>query len=801
MENLPQQEDSSSQHSNTGVIDIVIYSKSNNMPTTHMFLGSKMQKVPLINLRHFWIFEIDSLTPDITSLELHISSENGPTTLHTVCFTENQPFAFVDTLPDNEMIPFNDFLLFFNTAMDNKSLSFNFEKDNSIHAIEQFINSFDDKYFLWALLYISAQPWFELFKYNEEMNQLLLSMIPQYITQHFYEQQPEEFQYDVKDYYSNFDVSPEFNNFCYNNNSSANNMPNDLSHYISADPYIDTLFQFLRVQIGDGFVYLLSLFFDFDKDFPFTSYIPPLRKYTCSNQVNDLLSSIILSYSTFDGEELIQIYEKLYYCVLMTATPDFTLDMKPVLDVLDAQLNMRTIAKIINDRMILTKDQSVESLKFIINCVPHFEHVLKVFKSDETFIPLEWIKTLGEVTNIGDPTELIVNSLRNSVPAHYKNHFARVTEHGALIQDDDFDDNEVILQPGAIVQTGAKLGKHSMMMSGSIAPAESELEENSYARRNGIIPRNEHVVAETAIFQHPIILKRGVTIADQAVICQNCQVGSGTQVKSHAIVGPGAIIGSGCIISEGEKVPASTILPAGFRYSRDIVEFEHKVPEIIQRYSIMFLKRYTGFADLETVLSFEIPNKSPVLTEYFHCLSDYPCEAGRQFAKNRVKLEFLDEPTAELITNQMYQIYGTNSLLFAGTYWKEINSNSETAHQSQTETQLENQSEAKLESEQKCITDDMVLALCSHAISQFHLNIDDFCYENVIDALKQIADSLDIMSQKGVSDENIILLKQILFDRCDGVLVRLNLAGHPTNSRLYTTVQSIVDQTKIESHQ
>ena len=174
--------DSSPHQTDTRVIDVILYNKSNEMPSAHMFLGSSFQKVQLMQLRHFWIFEIDNLSPDITSFELHLSPDRGPTTLHTICFSTFQPFIFIDSLPENELVPFNDFYNFFNTATTNKnSLSFNFSTDDTISKINQFIHSFDDKYFLWSLLYISSQPWFELFQYNEELNKLLLSHIPSYI--------------------------------------------------------------------------------------------------------------------------------------------------------------------------------------------------------------------------------------------------------------------------------------------------------------------------------------------------------------------------------------------------------------------------------------------------------------------------------------------------------------------------------------------------------------------------------------------------------------------------------------------
>lgn len=458
--------DSSQHQTDTRVIDVILYNKSNEMPSAHMFLGSSFQKVQLMQLRHFWIFEIDNLSPDITSFELHLSPDRGPTTLHTICFSTFQPFIFIDSLPENELVPFTDFYNFFNTATTNKnSLSFNFSTDDTINKINQFIHSFDDKYFLWSLLYISSQPWFELFQYNEELNKLLLSHIPSYIMQHFYEQQKFIEQLDVKEYISTFRSPTTIQNELL----KVQNF--DPTQYISADLFIDTFFHFIRVQIGEGFVYLLSLFFDFDKDFPFTSYIPPLEDYQCSSEVNKLLSSLIVSYMNYEDDELLTVYERIYYCILMTATPKFDLDMNALFKVLENQLNMNVIAKIINDRMILTETVTPDTLKFIISAVPNFDNVIKVFKTKSTFIPLEWIKTVSSLFKIDDLTDLIISSLRNSVPSHYKEYFAKVTKHGALVQDSSFDDSKTILQPGSIVQTDTKIGNRTILCSGSIAPS------------------------------------------------------------------------------------------------------------------------------------------------------------------------------------------------------------------------------------------------------------------------------------------------------------------------------------------
>lgn len=459
----------------------------------------------------------------------------------------------------------------------------------------------------------------------------------------------------------------------------------------------------------------------------------------------------------------------------MTATPKFDLDMNALFKVLENQLNMNVIAKIINDRMILTETVTPDTLKFIISAVPNFDNVIKVFKTKSTFIPLEWIKTVSSLFKIDDLTDLIISSLRNSVPSHYKEYFAKVTKHGALVQDSSFDDSKTILQPGSIVQTDTKIGNRTILCSGSIAPSESELLEGTYARRNGIIPREKAVVSPTAVFQHPVLLKRGVTIDDGAVICQNSSVGSGTQVCKNAVVGPGAIIGSGCIIGTGEKVPGSTALPAGFRYSKKAVEFEQKVPEIIQRYSIMFLKRQTGFADLETVLSFDVEKKCDIITEYFVCLRDYPCEAGRQIARYKNLFDFLDQTTTEILTDQIFSIFGANTILLAGTYWTESDNK-------------------EGDNKQPSAWDGIILELCNRAIKQFHLSVDDLCNERVIDALHLIIGDFQLMLAKGISETDLNSLKRLLYDMCDNAILRLKLGGYSDKSDILETFNKLISQ-------
>lgn len=762
--------DNSASTNGSRVIDVILYNKTNEMPAAHMFLGSSLQKIQLMKVRHFWIFEIDNLSPDITSFDLHISPEGGPTVLHTVHFSENQPFIFIDSLQENEMVPFNEFLLFFNTATTSKNpLSFNFFTDNPIQKIEQFITSFEDKYFLWSLLYLSAQPWFELFQFNEELQKLLLSIIPQYILSHYYEPIRYPYTFDPKSYISTFQSPLHIQN----QNLQIYNF--DPTQYLSSNAFIDTFFHFLRVQIGEGFVYLVSLFFDFDKDFPFTSYIPPLTDYPCSKEVCDLLSKLIIAYSSYDEKELLQVYEKIYYCILMTATSQFKLDMEPLFAALHDQINYEMIAKIINDRMILTESITPDSIKFIISIIPRFNNVIQVFRSENTFIPIEWINIVSSLWEIPDLTNLIIGSLRHSVPGHYKSKFAKITRHGGMIQDDSFDESQTILQPGAIIQTGAKIGARTMLSSGSIAPKDSVLEDNSFAFRNGIVTREQRVIADSVIFRHPVWLKRGVTIDDNCVVCENSSIGSGTQIQHDSIIGAGTNIGSGCIIESGQKVPPSTEVPAGFRFSKDVIEYERKIPEVIQRYSIMFLKRHSGYSDLKTVLSFEVPKIIDIIIEYFSCLGDYPREIGRQISSCREKLDELKDIDKQAVLESLYAIFGANTILIAGSYWTEQSKITE-------QKPIENS-----------VWNEIILELCKHAIHNFILSVEELRNENYIDAINLIVDYFQVMNQNGIEENEISIIKKAIYDLCDNAILRLKLSEYSdTDNAILNTFQSLI---------
>ena len=788
-------DESSSQESESGVIDVIIYKKANEVPNAHMLLGSSFKKVELKQLQHFWYFEINCLQPDIASIDLYISPEIGQTTVHTMRFTDQQPFAFVDALPENQLVPFDDFLLFFNNAIPSKnSLSFKFmnktennEMRIQLSSIKQFVGSFDDKYFLWSLIYISAQPWYEIFRFNQELSDYLLSIIPQYITQHFYEPPQESKEIDVHNFSSYLE-------FPYNLINHKNHVEDDInvngiyeqdtypnSKFTSAEYYVDTFFHFIRQQIGNGFVYLLSLFFDFNNDFPLTPYIPTLDDYICSKEVNDLLKRLIESFSTFEKPEINSIYERIYYTILMTATSVFDIDMKPLFDVLEQQLNPNIIAKILSERMIFTKLDPEKlpnikiTLKFLISAIPNFSQVIEVFKNDE-IIPLEWIQMLSEIYEIDDLTQIILNSLKQSIPSHYASCFAKVTENGALIQDDDFDDSDVILQPGTIIQTGAKIGKHSIMMAGSIATANSELCENSYCTLNGILPRKDPVISKSAILQESIILKRGITIDDNTKVFKNSSIGTGAQIQKDVTLYHGSQINNGCIVKEGEKVSGSIVIPAGFRYSRKIIEFEEIIPEVILRYTLMFIKRYSGFLDLETLLSFNVPNKTILFLRYFIYMSNYPYQAGIQLATHQSKITFIDEDNSKSLENEIYQILGSKCLHLAYSYFKTIFDN-ESLNTNQTVFNI-------------------LVSLCSKSIHNYNLSIDEFCEEKIITAVQDLTSHIPILSKSGVPTEDITLLKDILFDTCDNIIARIKLSDGSEDTQLYEMMQQIIKSVK-----
>jgi hypothetical protein len=143
----------------TRMLDVIICFHTDETPVIHMFLGSTLQRVSLTKVRDFWIFTAGSLTPDVSSLQFHISPPCGPTEFVVLSFTPDQPFLFYNANSGPDLLSFNEFRLSFISAMASKTLAFQFDKASSpIAGIRSFLVSFDDSYFMWGLIFVSCQP-------------------------------------------------------------------------------------------------------------------------------------------------------------------------------------------------------------------------------------------------------------------------------------------------------------------------------------------------------------------------------------------------------------------------------------------------------------------------------------------------------------------------------------------------------------------------------------------------------------------------------------------------------------------
>ena len=172
------------------------------MPVIDMVTDDKAERISFLKMRSFWVLEVNDLPLDMTSFELVFSPGLGPSYAVRLFFDEKQPFVFYADLRPGENVPFDEFLIFFSVAISSKKLSFSFDdecyKENPIDGLRTFLNSFDDQYVLWALAFISSQPWISLFKYNEELSSLLTGLVTNLVSKFFFEEESQHKEVDLR---------------------------------------------------------------------------------------------------------------------------------------------------------------------------------------------------------------------------------------------------------------------------------------------------------------------------------------------------------------------------------------------------------------------------------------------------------------------------------------------------------------------------------------------------------------------------------------------------------------------------
>lgn len=432
-------------------------------------------------------------------------------------------------------------------------------------------------------------------------------------------------------------------------------------------------------------------------------------------------------------------------------------------------LNCPIICKLLTNRMLLSKAQPMKPLTEIYQKLPMLQDIIQHVAKDESFIPNEWIPFFIESTNCENIVQITKNSLHSSIPYHFNKWFASVTTNGAMHYDEDQDFNQIVLHPGSILQKDVKIGDHSMLMSGAIALSGSELLSNTYAPRNGVVLRKEPPIDESVVIEPPVQIKRGVLIGENAVIYQNSSIGSGVIISKGACIGTGVNINSGCIILEDQNVPPRFMLPCGFIYDSSVIEFSVEIPSIIQRYTLAFSKFYSGFARIDVILDLPIADKTDLLVEYFDVIHNYPRQSGLEFAQYNEKISSVLAGTdIEIFSNKMNDIFGNYGILFALKYWETKKADFENV-------------------------DLVVKLLCQFSMKLYTISISDFQNDTTAPSIFEICQKFHLMIENGIETERINSLKQIIYQACDDLLVRLSLVDNSSQTALFSLLQQIIE--------
>ena len=706
----------------------------------------------------FWLFSLIDIDED-DSFHLFVSLRNGPSKSFFFEVKNISNFVLLDVSQKGTLMSFNDFNLFFMNAISNNKINFSFDDYQSI---DKFINVFDDRYLLWSLLFISAQPWMYLFKYNPEISSIITKHINRFILNYFFQNKNEITDVDFKQ------------NESFHEDDFKQALHTPKKHICTSEIfesgllYFSTFLSFIQVQLGRGYAYIVSLIL-YNKN-PQDSVIPPL---SYSEHVN---SDSILELLLKNAKNLYH-YELVFFAYLAISTPSSTFKMN-ILDYTksDIRYNEEKGLEILCFRLIVSKNISVDDLKYIVSLFPFINKVKENLTYGNYFIPFEWINALKDVLYFETEIPFILlarSSLKKSIPKHYKNCFADITESGALTWD-HIDLSNHILQPGCILQNDVNYGDSTMMMSGSVALSGSTLSPNSSIPRNAVILplTKEKIIDPTVKLIFPVQIKNGVTIGKNTIVSKNVTIGVGTRVGSDVFIGNNVAIYKGCIINDNEIVPNNLTLPTGFNYRQSTIEFAKIIPDVIYVKDLMFYKQENGFIDLEMIIN----ACDSLILEYFKQFKDYPCECARQFAMNIHKI---DLHAFEELDESLIKIFQVHSLLFFIEFWNYVNQHNETPEIPST---LENS----------------LLNLLYKAIKQ----LDSFTFEDLYDErnasfLLTVVQNISLFSNKGLKEEQITSLKNFLFELADEAFVRLSLLRISNESKTPQILQQIIDLSRV----
>ena len=703
-------------------VSLVLYSGSANAPVVDIFEEDTFREVDLVMLRKgFWVIELKMPGVD-QNVVVHVTPVHGSSERYVVTFKEQQTFAFVDIAKQEGLVPFGEFLAFFNHAIQNRKIHFSFNSEDQLADIRQFLLSFPKEYVMWGLIYICNQPWFSLFQFDERLSELVKQLVDGFILSNFFSEKDDERERETL----KFEYVA-----CAEAVRCTKRKPEIRQMYESAVNHLVSLFCVVERQLGIGYSLILSVIFDVDDSFPRLANLPALSGGDAS--AFSLLNRL------FEMAKCQEEKVRVSLVGLMLLPPELPF---PYFETLKLA-NLEDIAEVIHERMLFSRSPSVEPLKTILGSIPSLTETMTALLA----IPFEWLTTVREVAGLNDEqfSEAAKASIEIGVPKHLEGCFANVSEDGALFFGDVVQDHNVVVQPGSIIQDNVKFGVHSMLMSGSIALSGSELNANCFAPRNGVVlPLTEtKPISPKASIELPVNIELGVSIADDVVVSRNARIGAGSVLQQGSFVSKSSSIGKACIIAADEHVNSEIRVPKGFTFSWDQIEFADEIPKVVYERSGRFQKQKSGFVEMKAVLDV-IPE---LLVTYLTKMRSYPRVCGKE-----IGLNCEHEKWPEITEECLFSIFGPTGLGVCIEYWKVRTGVCE-----------------KL--------DHVIASLCNHIIRDLEGFFEEVSFEAMAPYVLYICKNLALLVEKGVDSAEVDKIKKFIFEMADENVVRYGLVN------------------------
>lgn len=745
------------------MVSIIVRVQKNEHPLLHTFYDNMFDEIkPVFQSDTFFVYEFDEEYIEDGEIVFYYSPTIGSTQTHRINVSRNQRFCFVDLAEPLSLVSFESFYSFFSDIITDSIVSFSFNEDNPFDSIKCFLLSFPSHYLIWSLTFLSLQPWYSIFIFNEEFSKLIIELSIPYIEEHF-----------CRTSHRNDNIT----NFFDYNATIHNPFAPSSTHYYpknsfrSLESYSDVFLSLIRIQLGDIYAFLFSAIIDFNQEFPYTSFIPPLvsnnRKYVYeSDMLMKRLANKYLNYNDINRKNCL---ERLFLTCISIISGDSTESIFDTIKLISHSVDSQLFDIILKLRMFESTYVSYEALKTVFDIFPNIPNAMREFHSPNCSVPVEWLSTFFEVFKIDDPdlrTAITNSSIRVSHPLHIQKNFCETSEMGALVLGET--NTNAVLLPGSIVQPDAILGENSMLMSGAVSVSKSILGNNQYAPLNSLVLPEESNVSLTALIQHPSQIKKGVTIGDNAIVCSGSLIEMGVVIKDRAIIARGSTIGPGATILEGETVPPGFFVPCGFKFSNRTVEFARRIPECIFLRGKRFVKPHLGSVDASFLISIPSVSPSDILVSYFELMKDYPSECGRQISANSMKLNCCGKE--RLVSDHLSDVFEKKTLLFSIAFWE--------SHEEKSPDWIK-----------------IVQTATEKVVHNFHLFIDEFEDDSTARLILEIAQRFDMFHSNGIDLNELESMKKVIFETCDELFVRLSLLSNTRESKLYRYLSEIVSLT------